>query len=423
MNLPPSPAAIFSSATLPWFADTARGAAAELPLTAFALGALLVLAANPRSRARAALAGALLGLAFLCKLWLVAPAALAAVALVFARERRATQVLGVLVASALAVAALHVVAVAALRPLDLAHWSRIYFLRSLSERVSGEGYADYWRQPVGTYWATVTRAFGLVLPWVATGVESAWRRRAEPVPRAVLIWAAGLLLLSVFQVKSGGYTTVVVPAWCALAAFGAHAVAAGQVPRARTIVLAMVLTSPLVARWHADGMPFVTWSAVWSTGVGLLLLVRRFPTHARRIVLAWASLALVLGTARSVQRLSLPFHTPGYAAAAACVAPMLASVPPDRACFVAPEAPVFAFHLFRTGAYWATPNHPWSAARFAAVRADTGLRVFVVDTTRTFYGGWPDSTTLAWLEHETHEVTGRLRGGPAHAGPLRVFVR
>jgi hypothetical protein len=59
----------------------------------------------------------------------------------------------------------------------------------------------------------------------------------------------------------------------------------------------------------------------------------------------------------------------------------------------------------------------------AAVRADTGLRVFVVDTTRSFYGGWPDNATLAWLERDLHEVTAEVAWGPARARPLRIFVR
>src|SRR5689334_1412817 len=88
-------------ATLPWFADASRAAGAELPLTAFATLALLVLAVEPRSRARAALAGAALGLAFLCKLWLVAPAALAALAMVARRDRRAGGVALILAGTAL----------------------------------------------------------------------------------------------------------------------------------------------------------------------------------------------------------------------------------------------------------------------------------------------------------------------------------
>ncbi len=410
-------------ATLPWFTDASRAAAAELPLTAFALAALVVLAANPRSRARAAGAGALLGLAFLCKLWLVAPAALAATALVAARERRAVTQLAVLAGSAIAVAALHLAAVAAVQPAAFEHWRYIYLGRSLAERVSGEGYADYWRRPAGVYWATVTRAFGLVLPWVAAGAEAAWRRRSEPVPRALLVWAGGLLLLSMFRVKSGGYAYVVVPAWAGLAALGVHAAARGTGPSPWTLAAGALLTSPLGAPWQADGLPVALWAGVWLAAGAFVALARRRPARARALVVAWAVLAIALGTWRSVQRVSVPFHTPGYVAVAALVAPRLADVPPDRLCFVAPEAPVFEYHLFRTGAYWATPGRPWSAERFAAVRADTSLRVFVVDTTRSFYGGWPDSATLGWLERETHELTRALPPGSTHDRPLRVFAR
>ena len=84
---------------------------------------------------------------------------------------------------------------------------------------------------------------------------------------------------------------------------------------------------------------------------------------------------------------------------------------------------MFAYHLFRTGAYWATPNRPWTAERFAAVRSDTTLHVFVVDTTRSFYGGWPDSATLVWLEHETRELTPPRPPGRTAVRPLRIFVR
>jgi 4-amino-4-deoxy-L-arabinose transferase-like glycosyltransferase len=410
-------------ATLPWFTDASRGAAAELPLTAFALLALIVLAANPRSRARAVVAGALLGLSFLCKLWLVAPAALAAVALLSRREQRTGVVLALLVGSALAVASLHLAMVAAFRPADLEHWRHIYLGRSLVERVSGEGYADYWRRPAGIYWATVTRAFGLVLPWLALGVEAAWRRRSEPVPRALLVWASGLLLLSAFGVKAGGYAYVVVPAWCGLAALGAHAVANGHRPSVRTLIAGALLTSPLGAHWQANGLPAAIWAGVWLAGGAFVGLMRLAPSRARHIVVAWASVALVLGTLRSAQRLSLHYHTPGYAVAAAFIAPRLADIPPDHPCYLAPEAPSFAFHLFRTGGYWATPDRPWTAERLAAVRADTGLRVFVVDTTRSFYGGWPDAATLAWLEGDLREVTAAIPWGPAREHPLRVFVR
>ncbi|MEQ1832493.1 MAG: glycosyltransferase family 39 protein [Candidatus Eisenbacteria bacterium] len=409
-------------ATLPWFADAARGAAAEAPLTALTLLALVLLAGAPRSRGRALVAGALLGLAFLCKLWLVAPAALAAVALVAARDRRGVLNLVLLTGSALIVASLHLAVVAVVQPADFEHWRYIYLGRSLVERVQGEGYADYWLRPPGTYWAIMTRALGLVLPWVANGVRAAWRRRGEPVPRALLVWAAGLLLLSVFQVKTGNYVFVVMPAWAALAALGLAEAAAGRMPGLRWLAAGALLSSPLGAVIGADGLPWPVWAVVWGSAALVSVGARLFAGSARRLAMACALLALALGTGRSAQRLSARFHTPGYQDVAALVAPRLATVHPAIPCMVAPEAPVFDFHLFRTALYWATPGRPWNAVRLEQVQRDTLLRVFVVDTSRTFHGGWPDDATLAWLERDLREITSELPSRP-YARPLRVFVR
>jgi len=410
-------------ATLPWFTDASRSAAAELPLTAFATLALLVLAFEPRSRARAMLAGAALGLAFLCKLWLVAPAALAALAMVARRDPRARGVALALVGTALAVGALHLAVVALVQPQAFAHWSYIYLGRSLVERVSGAGYADYWRRPPGAYWALATRALGLVLPFVAIGAENAWRRRAEPVLRALLVWSAGLLLLSMFRVKSGGYAYVVMPAWAALAALGLDAIARGVRASPWPLVAGAALTSPLVSALGAQGLSTPAWAAVWVAGSALAWLARRPRFPAAKLAAAWALVAIALGTARSGVRLSAPYHTPGYARVAAAIAPRLAGTPPEEACFIGPEVPTFDYHLFRTGRYWTTPMEPWTGARAQALRDDHRFKVFIVDPTRSFYGGWPDSATVRWLERETTEITSRIPPGPGGERPLRVFVR
>lgn len=410
-------------ATLPWFTDASRGVAAEIPLTAFATLALVLLAGGQPSRGRLVLAGALLGLGFLCKLWLVAPAALAAAALVAGRDRGALTRLAWLAGTALAVASLHLVAVAILAPEDLAHWSYIYLGRSLGERVAGEGYADYWRRPPGIYWATVTRAFGLVLPLVAAGIESAWRRRREPVPRALLVWAGALLLMSVFQVKSGAYAYTVVPAFAGLAALGALAFAKREGPHGVTLLLGALLTSPLGARWEASALPTPAWAAVWLLAFALVALARTRSPFARRLVIAWAVAAVAFGAARSVQRVAQPYHQPGYARIAAVLAAVLADAPPERRVLLTPEWPVFAYHLFRTAGYWGTPITPWTPERFAQVRADTSLRAFVIDPSQRFYGGWPDSATVAWLEQEMREVPRSAWGGRDRPEALRVFLR
>ena len=416
--------------TLPWFADSSRAAAAELPLTAFASLALVLLARDPHGRARAVLAGALLGLAFLCKLWLVAPAALAAAAMVWGGGRdgggggaRAATSFALLAGTALAVASLHLVAVALVAPQWSGHWLYIYLGRSLTERIAGEGYAEYWRQPAGLYWATVTRAFALVLPLVAAGVAAAWRRRGEPVPRALLVWAAGVLLLSLFRVKSGGYAYVTVPAWAGLAALGAVEWARGEHTPWRVLGAAALATWPLAGSGPADGPPVAVWAAVWGAAFALAIVTHARPATARVLVTAWMLSAVVLGGARSAQRLAAPFHTPGYERIARTVAPLVADAAPVERVVIAPEAPVFAFHLFRTSGYWGTPITPWSAERFAALRADTLARVYVVDPSQRFYGGWPDSATVAWLEHERRELPASAWGGTGEPSGLRVFVR
>jgi hypothetical protein len=147
-------------------------------------------------------------------------------------------------------------------------------------------------------------------------------------------------------------------------------------------------------------------------------MVARRPALSRPIVATAFALAVLLGGARAVQRLRVPFHTPGYAAVAADVAPFVADLPPSTPCVLAPEAPVFAFHLFRAGAYWAAPDVPWNEALAGRIRSDLNWRVFVVDTSRSFHGGWPDEPMLAWLEAETDE-----RPVTTVGSPLRVFVR
>ena len=108
---------------------------------------------------------------------------------------------------------------------------------------------------------------------------------------------------------------------------------------------------------------------------------------------------------------------------AAALAPHLAGAPPAQVSLIAPEAPAFAFHLFRRTDYWDTPYRRWSPERHAALATDTTVRAFVVDATQRFYGGWPDSAALAWLEGNTREITDEISARRGRALELRVFVR
>ncbi|HET7225771.1 MAG TPA: glycosyltransferase family 39 protein [Candidatus Eisenbacteria bacterium] len=414
---------------LPWFADASRVAAAELPLTALGALAVAVIARDPRSTPRAIAAGAMLGAAFLCKLWLVAPLALACFAAAGAggNDRAApgaaTRVRVALVAAALAVASLQLLALALTDRADLPHWLGIYFGRSLLERAGGAGYAAYWLAPPGYYWAQLTHALLLVLPLAALGVADAFRRWREPAPRALLVWAAGVILLSLFRVKAGGYLYPVVPAWIGLAALGAAALARARSIAWWPLVAGAALTSPPFAHLiAARDVPLPAWAAAWGGMFVVALAARVRPRLSLALATAFVLLAAGAGLARERARLPLRYHVPGYAAVATLARPALGSLAPARPAFVAPEAPALAFLLFRTGDYWGTPIVPWSAERGRAVQADTTLRVFVVDTTRTLYGGWPDDSTLAWLARDTREITPELQR-LAPGSPLRMFVR
>jgi len=360
---------------LPYFADASRVVAAELPLTALGSAGLLCASGDTSSKWRGFVTGALLGAAFLCKLWLIALIGLPVLSLYWPLRRERAEALAVLIVTAAAVASLQLVAVALFDPASLGHWWAIYLSRSLAERGGGAGYAAYWLQPPWYYGMLLAHAFILLLPLIAVGVATALRRFREPVPRALLFWAAGTIVLSLFAVKSGVYAYVVVPAWAGLAAFGAHALA--------------------------------TWPRKGSAGAAVALVVA----------------ASALGFAREAQRLPFRYHAPGYRIVAEAMAPMLANVPPARECFIGPEAPTLSFHLFRTGSYWGTPYVPWTDERRSEVEADTALRVFVVDPQQVFYGGWPDSSTVAWLESSTTEVTAAIAEYAGRPLALRVFVR
>ena len=372
-------------ATLPWFADSARVANAEIPLTAFGMAALALLAGGRPGARRALAAGALLGLAFLCKLWLVALVALPAVALIVpgapgGAKGESRRALLALVTGALAVGALQLIAVALLAPGHLAHWIDVYFRFSLASRIGGEGFARDWLKPPTYYPLLLCRAFVLLLPFVAIGAWDAARRLREPAPRAILVGALGFVPLSLFGVKSGVYLFPVVPAWAALAALGFAAVSGGAHDGAAP----------------ARGAPPLRW-----------------------IAMVLAVLAALGGLVRVAQRLPLRYHDPGFREVAAALEPELRGAPPARASYVAPEAPAFAYYLFRSGRYWGTPLAPWSAGQLAAIAADTSLRAFVVDPAQRFYGGWPDSATLAWLERDTREITGEID----RRLEVRVFTR
>jgi 4-amino-4-deoxy-L-arabinose transferase-like glycosyltransferase len=404
------------AATLPWLADGARVVAAEQVLTACGMWAV-VLATRERLTPRAAAgAGALLGLAFLAKLWLAALPGLAVALALADRPRR----LAAAAAGFMAVAPLHLLLVALVAPGQWAHWQSVVFGFSLGERAAGGGFAAYWLKGPAFYALTLAQALLLVLPLVAVGLHAAWTRREEPVARAVLAVLPGLALLSSFAVKSGGYAWPLVPLLVAAAGWGAAGFA--RAPAAAgwaALALAMLASPPLAARLGGPTPPFAAWALAWSAAAGAWLLRGRWPRAG------WALLAVgcAVGAVRIAQRLPQRYHDPGYRAVAAWLAPRFAAAAPGDTVLIAPEAPSFQALLFRATDYWDTPYRPWTAARAEALARGGGPHVFVVDAGTGLYGGTPDAATLAWLERETREVTAEIAARAGRGLGVRVFVR
>lgn len=416
----PVAAALFM--TLPWVGDASRSAMSDLPLTAAGVAALVVLTGGAPTPRRALAAGALLGVAFHCKLWLAGVFVLPALAVVWPGRGRGAGPLAALLGAAAAVALLHLAAVAVFEPARLGHWLDVYLRRMLLDRVADATSA--YARPPGFYAGLLADALVLALPLAGLGLDRLARHARGPAARVVPVACAAFLALSLFRVKSAVYLYALLPAWGAAAAVGAVALAGGVArPGILTAACALAGVPALVRFAGVEPPPPVAWAGAWlATGAALALAAAR-PAWSRPAAVALALLVAGGGLVRQAQRLPVRYHDPGYRAVAAGLAPWLAAAPPGRPSFVAVEAPVFAYHLFRTGEYWATPARPWSAARGSGLAADTALRAFVVDPAGAAYGGGPDAATLAWLERATRELTGEIAAAAGRPIAVRVFVR
>jgi hypothetical protein len=215
-----------------------------------------------------------------------------------------------------------------------------------------------------------------------------------------------------------------VPAWATLAALGVAALARGEARPGAVLALIVVASAPpVVEALGGPTPPLAAWLAAWvGSGLAAGAAALRPAWRARLAATLCAAIALA-GLAREVQRLAPRHHDPGYRFVARALAPLLATAERSRPSFVAPEAPSFAYYLDRTGQYWATPYVPWSRERFDGIRADTTLRAFVVDHAQSFYGGWPDSAALRWLQSGAREITGDIEAQAGRSIAVRVFAR
>lgn len=204
---------------------------AEIPLAGLVLGAL-AWSWRPAERPswHALVAGVLLGLGFLCKLWLVVPAALAVLGCWSPRPRAAL----LLVIAASTTGASHLAFVAVVDSGSLGRWLREVYLAVLGlegvamTKWAGVAAHPEWSHGPAYYPLAIARELGFALPFVLVGAyrlaRPSTRFLASSQGRAWVGFCLGLALLSVPRIKEPLYVLPLVAACLGLGAHGLWAV-------------------------------------------------------------------------------------------------------------------------------------------------------------------------------------------------------
>jgi len=335
----------------------------EPALTAFGIAGLLFLARGvKRERAlECTVAGALLGLAFLTKLWLAAPPALAGLSLLLAL--RAPMRLWVAAAAGFFLAAsLHLGFVALFAPHDLITWlQRIYFAPFIKSgiagsKLTGQGVPPNWIHPWWYYGVVLYRGHFFLMPLLMGGAPSVWAARARL--RAPLFTLGGgllgIVLLSFTPVKEPLYMLSAIPLIYGLAGLSLSSVKReGTTPAALKLAAVASVVSVLgLCLAYAKHIKPEDIDATYVAGqaLGLLAvnLVLWASTDARRWVAPLCgSMALLAFAVIDLRAPVQPF---------AEIAPLLreavAHRPQQEADFISPNYRVLGLYLFHNGRYW-----------------------------------------------------------------------
>lgn len=398
----------------------------EPTLTAFCAAGLFCFVKGARQHRLSIsfLGGALLGLGFLTKLWLIAPYALAAAGFLVVhglaeRARRGgpsglrRHVLVAAVGFALC-ASLHLGWVAWRAPGDLEPWIESVYLGIFSghgvtgAKLSAVGPYAAIPRPVWFYPAQLYRDHPFLLPLCLFGLPALGRAARAPRSSLLAMIFGGLLgvvILSIPAVKEPLYVLSVTPflymlAGLSLAALSAdidvyHRSNASVVKAVNLLCLTLICASvlwfvmrsgPGGSAWlelgaHAAGLllPLIV-GTCWTRGLGLL-----------RPLLACAALALLGWT--GAQKLTRV--VPPHAQLARALGPLLANAPPERASFGAPHSRILMGYLHRAGRDW-TPADSFE---------DTSLRAFVIAHPDTDQGH-PSLPSISGGFREVHAPAG-----------------
>lgn len=376
----------------------------------------------------ALLSGVGLGLAFLSKLWLIFPYALACLALflfkVSTKKSLSFFALPVLAfVTFLFVSSLHLLTVMILTPHDLSHWLGTYFGISLGSRVAGGGFDPaMWYRPWWFYFAGVFKITFFAFPMILLGIPALTRRRDAILAAVVVALILPIFVLSLFRVKETIYVFPVFPGLALLVALGLDYFFRSA---NRAEIIASTILSMLVAAWFYRHGVFLQRELILIEALYLVYLMAglagpRYGVLTRRVV-ATVLVPTIFVVGVTAVRRTLE-HRTYYREVAEYFKNSLSSLPPGKVAFVSPEFGAISFPTFRTGQYWQTYYFHEDDAAFERDLMDRQQVFYVVDPSGKLYGGQPSPGKWQALQEHAHEITPEVEAFIGHRIALRIFV-
>jgi 4-amino-4-deoxy-L-arabinose transferase-like glycosyltransferase len=376
----------------------------------------------------AALCGLALGLAFLCKIWLVYPFALGC-SVFFVSKLVSDWNWRSLASSALAfavfalVAGSHLLLAWWLAPETLADWIRLYYRITFKSRLAGEGFdPQMWYLPWWIYCGTIFRASFFALPLVLAGVYDLAKGAKLPINAVVLSLLSPCLVFSFFRVKQPSYVYPAFPALALLIAYGVRCYF-GSTTRRDLVAASLVSVLAAILFFHLGlfgvrALAVVLILYLFFAASGLV------PPHLGMAVKRFVACASICGmffAGITVWRQSLR-HRTYYREICSYFAPALRPYKPQDVVFTAPEFPAFQFYTFRSGHYWQTYLFHQSLPDFLASLKSGSQVFYVVDPSGALYGGKVSEDKLAALRQCAMDVTPEIERSIRHKLGLRIFV-
>jgi 4-amino-4-deoxy-L-arabinose transferase-like glycosyltransferase len=420
--------------TSPAFLAQSSSLEFEPILTAFCAAGLYWFVKGTRARAPATCfaGGALLGLGFLTKMWLIVPYASAACAFVLVQATllRAREELPLLLRRSVAAAACgfaisasaHLAFVALISPGDLPHWLRSVYLGIFSGHgVTGDklsALGRYAQKPFWYYPARLYRDHFYLLPIALFGLPALLRRgHAHALGALAMAFGAciGVIVLSVPAVKEPLYVLSVAPLLYLLAGVSLAELESDTSkhrPANAAVVQAacMLAAFSVLCIWIAHGIgsvPGTRYAWLHTAGMAACCILGAVWVARQQLTSALlACSALAIGVLAAIDYAEPPPRN--ERALAVALRTPLDRAAPAYPSFVAPNHKIITGYLQRAGAEW-PPKDPDGVVDASALRA------FVVGPDQLAQPG--SAALVRQLEMRARELN--VPGAPGY----RVFVR